>query len=475
MSEIASTMNDPASLTPRVARGAAWIMGAGLIARALGAINTIVVARLLVPDDIGIVATATITMQLMQGISDIGVSQAVVRFRDAGRRDLDTLFTLSVMRGALIGLLLFAAAPLAAAFYGDPRMFWAFAGVALFPLMTGFINPRYYEFERELEFSKEFIVTIANRLAGVAASLMIAIFFRTYWAIICGLLASGCVQLVLSYALRPYRPHFGFHSFSKVFGFSGWLAGVGFLAALNNKLDVPLLTRFAGAGGAGVYFLGLHLSELAPGQVAAPVTRALYPGLSQMQSDPARMRAAFLKGVEALGVFAMPAAFGLAFVAEDFTAVVLGENWRAVGPVIALLAPVVGLQSLFFATQAYATALGLTRLVFFRERAGFRLGGACPWACGRDCRRCGNGARSHRAQSRAVRPRRRRRRLGACMGRPPAHCCSCGHGGLVPDPSPPCGAAGRACAGLAAGGGRACRRGRLCGGALSVLARRGRS
>ncbi|WP_165793542.1 oligosaccharide flippase family protein [Hyphococcus luteus] len=360
-------LQETPSLTARVARGAAWIFGAGLIARALGAVNTIGVARLLAPDAIGVVATATIMMQLLQGISDIGVSQAVVRFRDAGRKDLDTLFTLSALRGLVIGAALLASAPLAAQFYDDPRLFWTFAGVAAFPAMMGLVNPRFYEFERELKFSREFIATILNRLAGVAVSLTVAIIFRTYWAIICGLIAGGFVQLVLSYALRPHLPRFSFKSFSKVFGFSGWLAGVSFMAALNNKLDVPILTRLAGGGGAGVYFMGLHLSELAAGQIAGPVTRALYPGLSEMQGEPDRMRAAFLRGVEALGAFAMPAAFGLAFVARDFTAVVLGEKWAEAAPAIALLAPVIGLQSLFFATQAYAVALGLTRLVFFRE------------------------------------------------------------------------------------------------------------
>lgn len=367
MSDPLSPSPESASLTSRVARGAAWIFGAGIAARLLGALNTIIVARLLVPEDIGIVATATVVMQLLQGISDIGVSQAVVKFRDAERDDLDTLFTLSVLRGLLIGAALFAAAPLAAQFYGDPRLFWAFAAVAVFPALTGFLNPRFYEFERDLKFSREFIVTLLNRLTGVAVSLTIAIIFRTYWAIIGGMLASAIVQVSLSYVLRPHAPRFTFKSLRKVFGFSGWLAGVSFMAALNNKLDVPILTRLVGTGGAGVYFLGLQLSEMVAGQIAAPLTRAIYPGLSELQAAPERMRAGFLKGVEALGAFAMPAAFGLAFTAADLTLVILGENWRAAVPAIEFLAPVIGLQSLFYATQSYAVALGLTRLVFFRE------------------------------------------------------------------------------------------------------------
>ena len=359
------------TLTDRVARGAAWILGAGLAARLLGAVNTIIVARLLVPEDIGIVATAAITMQLLQGISDIGVSQAVVKFRDASRDVLNTLFTLSAVRGLFIGALLLFAAPLAADFYDDQRLYWAFMGVAAYPVLLGLLNPRFYEFERELKFSRDFIVTIATRLVGVGVSLSIAIIFRTYWAIILGMLASAVVQLVLSYMLRPHTPNFTFRSFKKVFGFSGWLAGVSFMAALNNKLDVPILSRLVVAGGTGAYFLGFQISDMVAGQIATPMTRALYPGLSEMQGDPARMRSAVLRGVEALGAFAMPAAFGIAFVASDFAYVVLGEKWGAAVPAISLLAPVIGLQSLFMATQAYAVALGLTRLVFIRELVFF--------------------------------------------------------------------------------------------------------
>ncbi len=369
MSELPPTTPtvEETGLTGRVARGAAWIMGGGLLARFLGAINTIIVARLLVPEDIGLVAVATVSMQLLQGLSDIGVSQAVVKFRDADRADLDTLFTLSALRGLGIGLVLAASAPVMAAIYDDPRMVGVFLGIAAFPVISGLINPRFFEFERDLNFSRDFISTVLNKLAGVLVSVTVAVIFRTYWAIILGLIAGGGVQLILSYAMRPYAPRFSFKSLKKVFGFSGWLAGVSFLAALNNKLDVPILARLAGSAGAGSFFMGLQLSEMATGQIALPLTRAIYPGLSTLQDDPERMRRAYLRGVSALGAFAMPAAFGFAFVARDLVFLLLGDKWLSAAMVIERLAPVIGLQALFYATQSYAMALGLTRLIFFRE------------------------------------------------------------------------------------------------------------
>lgn len=354
-------------LAGRAARGAAWIVAARFVMRLFGFVNTIVLARLLAPQDFGLVAVAVTAMQLLQGFSDIGMSQAVVKFRDADRADLDTLFTLSALRGAAIAVLLLAAAPLAARFYGDARMAWVFIGVAAQPLLAGLLNPRFFEFERNLDFSKEFISNAVNKFVGVAVSIIVAVVFRSYWAIILGMVSGAAVQLALSYAMRPSLPRATFASLRKVLGFSGWLTGVSFMAALNNKLDAFVLARVVGNTDTGHYYVGRQLGELPTNELAGPIARAIYPGLSALQGDPARMRAAFLKGVEALAAIAMPAALGFAFIAGDLMMLLLGDKWAPAVPVVQILTPVLGLQTLFLATQSYAMALGRTRLVFFRE------------------------------------------------------------------------------------------------------------
>ncbi len=359
------------SLAARVVRSAGWIVGGRFVMGLFGFVNTIIVARLLAPEDFGIVAIGLTTMQILTNLSDIGVSQAVIRFRDADRDDLDTLFSLSAIRGALIAVGLCLAAPAAASFYTDPRVFWVFVGVSAYPFLTGLINPRFYEFERLLDYSKEFFAAVANKIAGVAVSIAIAIIFKSYWAIILGLATNGLVQLALSYAMRPYRPRISFVSLRRILGFSGWLTGVGLMSALNNKLDPLVLARAIGVGGAGHYFMGLQLAELPTREIAFPVTRAIYPGLSELQEDPVRANQAFLKGVEAMAAIAMPAAIGFALVARDLVPLLIGDKWVDAIAVVQIITPVMGVQMPLLATQYYAMALGSTKLVFLRELAFF--------------------------------------------------------------------------------------------------------
>ncbi|MEZ5919749.1 MAG: lipopolysaccharide biosynthesis protein [Parvularculaceae bacterium] len=356
-----------ASLTARVARGAGWIIGGRFVMGMMGFVNTIIVARLLAPADFGLVAIGLTTMQILTNLSDIGVSQAVIRFHDADRKDIDTLFTLSAIRGFIVAGILAVIAPVAASFYHDPRVFWVFLGVAAYPLAVGFVNPRFYEYERALDYSKEFVLTTIYKFAGVIVSIIVAVVFKTYWAIILGLATNGLVQALLSYLMRPYRPRVSFASVRKILEFSGWLTGVAVMSALNNKLDPLILARAIGASGAGFYFVGRDLAELPTREIAFPASRAVYPGLAELQTDPARAKRAFLRSVEALAAIATPAAIGFALVAHDLVPLLFTEKWLPSVPIVEILTPVMGLEMPLIATQYFAMAVGSTRLVFMRE------------------------------------------------------------------------------------------------------------
>ncbi|MEL7201907.1 MAG: oligosaccharide flippase family protein, partial [Pseudomonadota bacterium] len=113
---------DDRALSRRVMRGTAWIVAARFIMRVIGFVNTIVIAKLLVPEDFGLIAVGVAAMQLVQGFSNIGLSQAVVKFRDATRDDFNTLFTLSAIRGLLTALILAVSGVVAARVFADPRV-----------------------------------------------------------------------------------------------------------------------------------------------------------------------------------------------------------------------------------------------------------------------------------------------------------------------------------------------------------------
>ncbi|MEM9014602.1 MAG: lipopolysaccharide biosynthesis protein [Pseudomonadota bacterium] len=361
-------VNEPSEdLTRRVAVGALVVGASRLTVRSLGLINTLILARLLTPEDFGLVALGVTIMQLLQNISDIGVSETVVRYRNAERKQLDTLFTVSLIRGVLIAAFFIAAAPFAAGIFDDPRIYWVFIGVSVTPLFHALMNPRFFEFERSLDFSRDFLAAALNKLVAVAVSIAIALTYQTYWAIIAGLAAGTLIQTIISYVVKPYLPRLSLAAFRELVGFTGWLTGVSLAAALNNKLDVLFLGRLVGPAATGAYFVGGQIASLPTEELAAPMSKAVYPGLAALQKNRDRMRNAFLRSVEVQGAITMPAAIGAAFVAPDLIALLLGGQWRAAVPVLQGLAPGVAISSVFYATQPYAVASGHTRAVFIKE------------------------------------------------------------------------------------------------------------
>ena len=130
------------------------------------------------------------------------------------------------------------AAVLADNFYNDPRVTFVFLGVSVVPLFHALANPRFFEFERNLDFSKQFWVGAADKLIGVAVSILHRGGFSHILGDYSGLVVGTFAQILMSWVLRPYRPRLTFHSIRDVGGFTGWLAGISFVAALNNKLDI---------------------------------------------------------------------------------------------------------------------------------------------------------------------------------------------------------------------------------------------
>lgn len=354
-------------LDGKIARGAAIMSAARIGARFIGFINTLVLARLLTPDDFGVVAIGVTIMQLLQNFSDIGVAQAVIKYHDGDRDQTDTLFTLSLLRGVGVAAILAFLAVFAGRFYADERMttiFLAFAGTTV---LSGLINPRFYEFERDLDFSKEAFVSIALKVISVLVSILIAVAFRSYWAIVAGYGAGVLSQLILSYVLKPYRPRLSLKSVSSLIEFSGWVTATSALVALNNKTEVLIIGRMLGTRLTGLFHVGEQVAAIATTELATPIARAVYPGLSTLQADADAMRRAFLRGTEALAAIALPAAVGSALVADEIVSILLGDKWPGAVPIVQVFGPVLGLMSIFFATQGLAMAAGMTRLVFFRE------------------------------------------------------------------------------------------------------------
>lgn len=363
------------SLSGSVARGAAWLAGARLLVRGIGLVSTIVLARLLLPEDFGLVALATALLFVLETLSDLRFEQALIAQRDTRDVDLNTAWTLNLLRGLGVALLLVIIAYPYAALMDDARLAGLLLWLALIPLLDGLKNPAFVTFEKALQFRREFALQLAQKLVAFAVTVALALLWRSYWALLAGLLSGTLVRVAASYWMHPYRPRPQLAGWRRLIGFSGWLMGSNVVAAILQKYEFFLIGAFVPVRIVGLFHVGSEIANMASNELTLPLKRALYPALSSLAAEPERQYESFRRAIEIVAAVTLPIGIGLSLVAEPMVLLVLGERWLESATIIAFIAPAASLRAIAGVCDTLTLSRGNTRLLFLREmfKAGYVL------------------------------------------------------------------------------------------------------
>lgn len=349
-------MSDTAT---RATRGARWLYAFRWIERLLDFGSLLLLARLLTPEDFGLVAIAGSFVAILQGLSDFDVHKALLRSRSEERGLFDTAWTLGALRGGLAALVLLGLSTLPS----DPRLGPALAVLALAPLFAGLNNPRFVLYERALDYSKVAVQTLGAKLLAVVVMLAVAFVTRSFWALILGTVVGSLATLVMSYALRPYRPRLALSHAREIFGFSGWMSLTTIVTTLSMETDKLIVGRYVGVVQAGVYFMTMRIGVLPTRELVSPLQRLLFPSFSEIAGDRERLRRVVLESTGVLASLSLPAGVGFALVASDLVPLALGDQWLAITPLLCVLVPYLGLRATLSNALPCAMALGETRLL----------------------------------------------------------------------------------------------------------------
>ena len=354
-------------LARQVVNGVSLLLGGRIFANALGFVSTIVVARLLVPADFGLVALATSLLAIVSSLVELPTGTALIQLKDLNDNDFDTAWTLGILKGlAVCSMMLLAAWPMAIIF-NDPRLIGLIAVLATYPVILGFRNSYFERFAREMKFSREVVLDIASKLASVIASIGIAFVLRSYWALPAGVLFSGIVTTLVSFILMPRLPRFSLKSFRRIFNFSAWLGAASVINQLNWSSDGFVIGRMLGPATLGQASVGGMFVNRIDEVTRAPLFRSLFSAFSRMQDDPVRLRGAFLSAQGFVAALLLPVGAGLSVVSAPLIRLILGEQWGLAGTVVAFCAPVAALTAMTSPAQPLALALGRTRTLFERD------------------------------------------------------------------------------------------------------------
>ena len=342
--------------------GASWNLLLKVADRGIGLLSTIILARLLVPADFGVVALATSLIALLALLGNFGFDLALIQNPTADRRHFDTVWTFNVLFGLALAALLVLLATPAAHFYSEPRLIDVVFGLAAARAISSFENVGVIAFRKDMAFDQEFKFLLYKRLATTfLATIPLAFVFRSYWALVDGIIAGSCFGLVLSYLLHPYRPRFSLSAMRELFGFSKWLQVAQIVSFISARAVDFVIAKFAGISALGSFTIAKEIGSLPSQELAMPVHRGVFPGYAKISGDLALLKHAYLRVTSVLFLVTLPAGVGLALVAQPVVLIFLGGKWTEVVPLLQVLA-INGVLAVSSATTAYVyIALGTSR------------------------------------------------------------------------------------------------------------------
>lgn len=326
--------SDVEPLSKKVVAGSIWMIGLRWSMRLLGFVSTIILARLLTPDDFGLIAMSVLATGFVLALTEAGAAQALIRHPDPQRVHYDTAWTINVLLGLVAGLVIALLAPLAALYFNDSRITGVLLVTALSTAIAGFSNIGTADFRRDFRFGRQFWLQFWPRIAGFIVTVAIAVAWRSYWALILGWLAGSIAQLAVSYVMHPYRPRFSLAARAEMLGFSMHASLSSLAWFLEQRLDQIVLGGIVRPATLGLYYLASNLAEMATRELVAPISPVVYSAYSRIHTDGERMIAAVRKSVGAAALLGFGASLGLYVVAREFILSVYGPQW--VGGVVLL-------------------------------------------------------------------------------------------------------------------------------------------
>ncbi len=317
------------TLKQRAVLGAFWYGGSRFAIQGLTWAVTIQVARILSPDDYGLMGFAVLVAGLADMIADLGIGAAIIQRQDLNEDDLNAVFWFSLALNVVIYLSVWAASPLLAVFFKQPTLV-----ILLRVLMLGFIvnSLRVIPWSlmtKRVEFKQRSIVEVLANIIGAFTTLGMAYAGFGVWSMVIGVLARQASLTIGCQMLQPWWPRkrFTWGRLRKVLGF-GLNVSAGRVAwyAYSNA-DFLIVGRMLGQQSLGLYTMVWQLAMLPVDRVSSVVNQVAYPVYVELQCDPKRFSRCFLGVVKTVSLVTFPVLMGLCLVSDIAVPLVLTKRW----------------------------------------------------------------------------------------------------------------------------------------------------
>jgi O-antigen/teichoic acid export membrane protein len=322
-------MTEAKSLKGKIASGAFWLGATKSVGQAISWVITIYVVRILAPEDYGLMGMAVLMNGLLLLFNELGLGVAIIQKPDLAEEEISNLFWAILGLNIAIFLTAFFVAPLASAFFREPRLTRIIQVLSVSFVMSGFGTVSQNLLNREMLFKNRSLSEFGGNLVGGVSVLLFALQGFGVWSLVYGYLIQAAISNVLYFLFRPLRIHWRF-SLKKIIGmiqFGARVAAARVLWYISSNADYAVAGRFLGKISLGYYNLAFQFASIPLDKIVSVITQVALPSFSAVQKDAPKLQRYYLRMVGMVAFITFPLFLGLFLVADSAVHLFLTDKW----------------------------------------------------------------------------------------------------------------------------------------------------
>lgn len=306
-----------------------WLSLGYVWQKGVGVVSFFILARLLTPADFGVAALMLLIPKLLQSSTEPGFGAAAIQKSGDIRHYLNPIWTLGIIKAALIASAVALTAPFLAHMLHAEQATEAIRLGGLCILIQNLSNIGEIFLFKDLLFKRIFIRNVLRDISYSLVAIIGAWWFRSYWILIIATFVSNIVQTISTYFLHPFRPRltFNFRPLKNLFHYSKWVVGQGWLDQFNGFMEQSVVTRFGGVSGIGLYSKAKSMASVPTGFLNPVITTVSFPAYARIKNAPEKVRDGFIKSLDVIFFFLIPITTLILYAGGILVTLVLGKIW----------------------------------------------------------------------------------------------------------------------------------------------------
>ena len=349
---------------PSLRSGIFWSLLTFVGAKSITFVSTLVLARLVAPEDFGTLAAVLAYLALLEMLGSLGIKATVIYESEQGVTPrVETAFTLNLILAAALAGLGFLLGPVIADFFNAESEAWLFRVAAMHIVLIGLGNIHDSLLLRDMQFRRRIVPQVVQNIVRAVVSIGLVVGGLDAEGLVIGFLAGTAVWVVVLWILTGYRPNLTIQR-SAVRGmasYGGWATVLDVLVVFGNRADVAVIGRALGQGALGIYVIAQRLPELVIENVSWNLSIVAFPALSRRRGEG--MAGTTLNLIKYGALFGLPVGAGIAILATPLVVVLFGDKWVEAGAVMTAVAVMYGLHTVVFPLGDVFKALGRQRVM----------------------------------------------------------------------------------------------------------------